>query len=403
MFNLNRLDGENEEQFIFRLGQAKDSGQLDMSWEELADIINHEFRESEDEYRTEAAYRKPYQYIRNFINAGAIKQYESEDKYFEELKIQKHELQKEKQKLSDERTALRKILREDARGEVNLETLKRMIEENGRTTLPPIVCKNYNENDNTLFVCISDVHMGMTFNNDFGKYNSDIAVDRMNQYLEEILKLKELYKADNVYTCILGDVINGNIHITTQLESRENVIQQIQKVSELISSFVYELSKYFNLVEVNSVGGNHSRIGLKDNVLRDERLDDLVIWYMSAKLSHLDNVVFCDDLNTDPTIANCFVCGKEYLAVHGNYDAYSESGVSKLILMTRVIPEGIFYGHLHHNSYDNIAGVKIIRSGSFCGCGDDYTTSKRIAGRPEQVVCVMNEDGIKAFCPIEFK
>lgn len=403
MFNLNRLDGENEEQFIFRLGQAKDSGQLDMSWEELADIINHEFRESEDEYRTEAAYRKPYQYIRNFINAGAIKQYESEDKYFEELRLQKQELQKEKQKLSDERTALRKILREDARGEVNLETLEKMIIENGRTTLPPVTCKKYNENDNTLFICISDVHMGMIFHNEFGRYDSDIAVDRMNQYLEEILRLKELYHADDAYLCLLGDLVSGRIHITTQLENRENVIQQVQKVSELISSFTYELSKNFNLVEVNSVSGNHSRIGLKDEVLRGERLDDLVLWYMEAKLSHLDNVVFVNEFNTDPTIANCFVCGKEYVAVHGDYDAYSESGVSKLILMTRVIPEGIFYGHLHHNSYDNIAGVKIIRSGSFCGCGDDYTTSKRIAGRPEQVVCVMNEDGIKAFCPIEFK
>ena len=188
---LHRLENENEEQFIFRLGQAKDSGELDMSWDELADIINHEFRESEEEYRTEAAYRKPYQYIRNFINAGAIKQYESEDKYFEELALKKQELQKEKQKLSDERTALKKILREDARGEANLSKLEKLIIENGKTTLPPISCKKFDENDNTLFVCISDVHMGMAFNNDFGKYDSEIATTRMNQYLEEIFKIKK--------------------------------------------------------------------------------------------------------------------------------------------------------------------------------------------------------------------
>ena len=45
--DLHRLEGENEEQFIFRLGSAKDSGNLDMSWDEIADIINKEFRTDE--------------------------------------------------------------------------------------------------------------------------------------------------------------------------------------------------------------------------------------------------------------------------------------------------------------------------------------------------------------------
>ena len=54
--DLHRLENENEEQFIFRLGSAKDSGELDMSWEQLAEIINKEFRNDESEYRSEAAY-----------------------------------------------------------------------------------------------------------------------------------------------------------------------------------------------------------------------------------------------------------------------------------------------------------------------------------------------------------
>ena len=402
MINLNRLEGENEEQFIVRLGQAKDSGQLDMSWDEIADVINKEFRTDESEYRTAAAYRKPYQYIRNFINAGAVKQYESVGDYSAELRLQKQEIQKEKQKLWDERTALRKMLREDARGEVNLCKLEELIKENGKTTLPPItVGQNYNENDNVLFICLSDVHMGLTFSNQFGEYNSEIAEQRMSQYLQEVLKLKELYKSDTAYILLLGDLVSGGIHLTTQLENRENVIEQVQKVSELVSAFSYELSKHFNRVYLNSVGGNHSRIGLKDQVLRGERLDDLVMWYMKAKLDHIANIVFDDDTNYDPTIASCFVNGQEYLGLHGDFDSFSESGVSKLVLMTKTIPAGCFFGHLHHNSYDSIAGIKIVRSGSFCGCGDDYTTSKRIAGNPEQVVCVIDEKGIKAFCPIE--
>lgn len=402
MYNVNRLENENEEQFIFRLGQAKDSGQLDMNWDEIADVINKEFRADESEYRTEAAYRKPYQMAVRFYEANCFKKMASPEDYTAEIQLQKQELQKEKQKLWDERTALKKILREDARGEVNFNKLEELIRENGKTTLPPaIVTSNYNENQNTLFICLSDIHMGLMFNNRFGKYDSEIAKQRMSQYLNEILKLKDLYHADKAYVGMLGDLVSGNIHVTTRLENRENVIEQVQNVSELISSFCYELSKHFNRVSINSVGGNHSRIGLKDDVLRGERLDDLVVWYMKAKLNHINNIEFCDDENYDPTIATCFVNGNEYYLVHGDYDSYSESGISKLILMTKSIPSGCFFGHLHHNSYDNISNIKIIRSGSFCGCGDDYTTSKRISGVPEQVVCVIDENGIKAFCPIE--
>lgn len=62
-----RLEGENEEQFIWRIGQAKDSGFLDLSWTEIADIINKEFRETDEEYRAESAYRKPYSQAKRFF------------------------------------------------------------------------------------------------------------------------------------------------------------------------------------------------------------------------------------------------------------------------------------------------------------------------------------------------
>ena len=61
-----------------------------------------------------------------------------------------------------------------------------------------------------------------------------------------------------------------------------------------ISAFLYELSGHFKNIYISDVPGNQSRIGLKENVLRDERLDDLIIWYAKAKLEHLDNVIFLE-------------------------------------------------------------------------------------------------------------
>lgn len=396
-----RLPNENEEQFIWRIGQAKDCGKLDLDWNQIANIVNAEFRDDDSEHRNESAYRKPYQQAKRFYEAGVFKVYQ-DNSYIEEMREAKQELRKEKQRVSDERSALNKKLRECARTEEDLSKLALLIQENGRTTLPKVNSKTVTS-DNDLFIALSDFHLGMKANNLFGVYDSDIAATRLSEYLEKIIDIAKLHNSENAYVGLLGDLLNGEIHFTTQLESRENLTEQIQKSAELISAFVYELSKYFNHVYVNGVAGNHSRTSFKDQVLRGNRLDNLIPWYMKAKLSHLDNVEFIDNFNYDATIGACRIRGNDFLMVHGDYDSFSESGVSKLVMMLGFKPSGIFYGHMHHCSYDDIAGVKIVRSGSFAGTADDFTVSKRISGKPQQMVCVVDNSGIKACYPIDLK
>lgn len=86
--DLHRLENENEEQFIFRLGSAKDAGTLDMNWEEIAAVVNAEFRSDESEYRSEAAYRKPYQQAKGYLDSNAFGLCKDEDSYFKELRVQ---------------------------------------------------------------------------------------------------------------------------------------------------------------------------------------------------------------------------------------------------------------------------------------------------------------------------
>ena len=76
------------------------------------------------------------------------------------------------------------------------------------------------------------------------------------------------------------------------------------------------------------------------------------------------------------------------------------------MLLSLTLPyifSAILYGHLHRCSYDDISGVKIIRSGSFSGTTDDYTISKRLSGSPSQMVCIVNGDGVEACYPITLK
>lgn len=390
---------QNEEQFIWRLGQAKDSGVLDMDWTGIADVVNAQCREDESEYRTEAAYRKPYQQAKRFYEAGVFNEY-TDDSYIEELRDAKQDLQRQKMKLQDERTALNRKLRNQARTETDVDYLTKLIEHRGFANLPKFI-PTIASSDNDMVICISDFHLGSTYDNFFGSYDSEIAAQRLSKYLYYIGKVQRLHNSANAYVLLLGDICNGNIHLTTQLQNRENLIEQVQTAAEMLSAFVYEISKIFNTVYVNSVAGNHSRIGLKDNVLRDERLDDLIPWYMKAELKHITNIEFIECGNYDPTIGCVDIRGNRYFIVHGDYDSFDANGVSKLVMMTGTKPKAVFMGHKHRNSFDDASGVKIIRSGSFAGTGDDYCVSKRIYGTPGQMVSIIDSNGIRACYPIE--
>lgn len=67
------LESENEEQYIWRLGQAKDLGILNMNWNEITDIINKELG-NDDRPLSETAFRKPYKYAKRFFEAGVFNQ-----------------------------------------------------------------------------------------------------------------------------------------------------------------------------------------------------------------------------------------------------------------------------------------------------------------------------------------
>ena len=366
----------------------KMNGLNDMDWAEIQ--FKHNISLNPDNLRKANS--------RPFGGAFAKEYYSQDANVPSTFTEQMSEIRKERQRLYDERAALNKINRENSRIEQKLDYLEGLIKQNSykSTNIPKV-----ESNDNDLLIAISDVHMGLDVDNNFGKYNSEIANERMSQYLAEIINIQKIHKSENAYIAIIGDLVNGLIHSTVQLENRENVVEQVQKVSEMIASFVFELSKHFNNIYVNSVAGNHSRLNQKkDAVLRDERLDDLCLWYLKAKLENVKNVHFVDDKNYDPTIGAMNIRGKEYILCHGDNDTFSESGISKLVMMIGHKFEALLMGHLHRCSLDEIAGIKILRSGCFSGAIDNFTISKRINGKPSQLVCVVDNDGIKTLYPV---
>lgn len=397
MEEFKKLDNENYHQYIWRMDGLVQSGKY-KNWKEITLFVNRElFGDDESQYRDESAYRKAVKYARDFYEAGVFG--DNEDEYYKKLQIEKRELERAKIKFRDERNAWNKQNYIDARVEEKLDLLEKELLSQGKINFD--IHENVNTtSDNDVLVILSDFHIGQCFQSMWGKYNSDIAKKRLNQLLNEVIAIQKIHNSENCYISLQGDMLSGNIHKTIQVTNRENVIEQIKIASELISSFCYELSKVFNKVLMSSVVGNHSRMDRKDDALHDERLDDIISWGVELSLKHIDNFYILNR-KFDNGIAEMNIRNKIYINVHGDYDKYTNAGVSNLCMHLGFIPYAITYGHLHTCAVDEANGVKMIRGGSLAGSGDDYTIEKRLSGKPSQMVCICNNKGVVCCYPVE--
>ena len=368
-------------------GKLVDKTLSDMDYTELAELVYGQ------PYSSDVARRMLYGSRRTLelMDAERVRDVSS-DGILSEIDEKMIELRKERQKFYDQRNAFNKVVRERSRQEELNEIIYDAV---GNGNLPrleytPSVIER---SDNDLLVSLNDLHYGAVHSNYWGEYNSDICRDMIKKYLDRIIHIAEVHGSENCIVWENGDVISGNIHRSIQVTNKENVIEQIMGASELIAEFLAELSKHFRTVQFVSVAGNHSRLEPnKDNAIMDERLDDVVEWYLSARLQNFDNIIIGAGEKIDSTMYVINVRGLNYGGIHGDYDG-SASKVQSLQTMMGVPLYAILSGHMHHNKVDEVQGVKTVMAGSFLGM-DNYCVQKRIFGRPEQMVCVCDENGI---------
>lgn len=384
-----RFENESDEALILRICRNKD---LIGSWDQVADILNELLGNN---YRPNT-YRNQFQ---NYSKFREIDLESSEKDLLEEIRDERRELERAKIQFRDERNAWQKQNYITARVEQKLDYLEDVLKTQGRVYFSTVNTGDI-KSDNDMLVMLSDLHIGQCFSSQFGEYNSDIARERLEKYLNEICKIQRRHNSENCFVSIQGDLISGSIHRTIAITNRENVIEQIKLTSELIASFCYELTKIFNHVYMQDCSGNHSRINKKEEALHSERLDDLIAWNISKFLSHIPNFTVLND-KLDIGIAKFNIRGKIYVATHGDYDSFSKGGVANLSFMLGFIPYAVLCGHRHYPAMSDFDGVKMIQCGSLAGLGDDYTVEKRLAGKANQTICICNNQGIECYYPVE--
>ena len=401
MFDTKLKDGETEEQYIWRLGRAKDLGKIDLSWEDIAVLINQEFRDQDCQY-TSSAYRKAYQQAKRFFEAGVFGNL-SRDTYIQSLRDATRNLEKERVKLRDERTEYNRTLREQARHENFRSMLADAVEEGAsKYALEYDQNKEFKgvlKSDSAMIISFTDVHAGLNIDNFFNKFDENELKNRINHYLDRIFEIWVRHGSDEAYV-VLSELVNGIIHITTQLENDHNLMQQFLMISDLVAQFLAEISYRIPEVYVAMAPGNHSRITpKKDNAIRGENMDILVIPYLKAKLQNFHNIHFVDN-TVDEYIAMFKVKGNIVVAVHGDKDT-PQDVVQKCTMFLRFQPDIVWMGHRHLNAMSTVFDSKVIQSGCLSG-NSMYAVDMKLRNRPEQVVAIVKEDGLDCFYDIKF-
>lgn len=312
------------------------------------------------------------------------------------------ELRKEQQKMFDQRAALNQVLRDRARAEELNAIITTAIQSADLPVLPDEVAVAEDigrQSDNDLLVSLNDIHFGAVVENYWCRYDSDICAQMMRKYVERIVQIAKVHGSQNCYIWANGDMISGNIHYEIAVSNRENLVKQVMGVSELIAQFINALRPFFHHVHFTSVAGNHSRIGQKDKSILNERLDDLVEWYLVARMQNCRDVTIGSGEKIDTTMYALEVRGKTYVGVHGDFDP-TPAHIQSLQTMAQRPVYAVLLGHLHHCATNHVQGIRTIMAGSFQGM-DSFCVQRRIYGKPEQMVCVCDENGIVCSYEVE--
>ena len=394
MNELKKLENQTEEQYLWKIGQMVDSGKVE-SWASINDIVNKELGIDEDKKRDESSFRKRYQAAKKFYD-GCFSKMETEE-YQKKLDEMNRELARNTIKFRDQRRSWNKQNFIDTRFDEVMDIIEERLDKFAKVDFAPHSVPAVDGED-SMIICLSDLHIGQCFSSYFGEFDSDIAKSRLQKYMNELLKIAKANKVKNAYVCMLGDNISNSLHKTIEVSNKENVIDQLKLSIEYITSFCYELTRHFENVYLASASGNHSRLQAKDLAQHSERLDAFIAWDVCRTLKNQDNFHSLLHCSIDDGIAMINIENKSYLLIHGDFDSTNKHGYMKLANMVESFPEYVLCGHRHYCSYSQ--DTKFIQSGSLAGSGDDYCIEKRLKGHASQMVCICDKTGVKGLFPI---
>lgn len=376
---MNKRENESDFEYGLRLLCGKMDGTYsELDWSEIIELLGLDMHRD--------TLRKSFT---GHFGGYAIYKYLTENNY---KNSDLDEILKQKIALQDQRREYVKYVRKQARIEHIIDELKDSISAYSRNELL-FRQEVYNKNQVEACLLISDLHIGLKTNNFWNVFNYNVAKERLNTLLNKTLNYIQLHNIKKLNIEFLGDIIHGYIHFGTRIESEEDTVSQVIFASELLSDFIYQLSKLGIEINIYVANGNHGRTTAnKNESLESENFERLIWHYMALKLKNIDNVKL-NIQNIDETFGIFKLDnGKEIVFSHGHYDTLANAIRNYEKVMQKHIFE-VHLGHFHNFNEKTDGYSSVVVNGSLSGV-DEYAKNKRLCGYPTQVLRIYTDNDI---------
>ena len=393
---LKKLPEENEAQYIFRLGQLKDSGVITDTWESINPTINRELGIEEENWRDVSSFRKRY---RNYLDA--YEQIFSKEKFSTdqtgEYTNQKRELQKLKTQIQTEKLEYNKWLREEARDELICEKICNAIKSNNILVSPvPIVIDRANR---SAVLAFGDEHYAAEFTiyglhgEILNSYSPEIFEQRMWDLFYQTIDIIQKEHLTTLYVFALGDFTDGILRCGQLMKLRYGVVEGTVKYANFIANWLNELTKYVK-VKYQMTYGNHSELRMLSQPKGTFKEENTGMFVREMIKTYLENNPNFEMIVNPTGLIFDNIEGLNVLGIHGEVKNM-ENAIKDFSNTYNTNISILIGGHMHHYRAQTVGVNKdVINVPSIIGI-DDYSMSLNKTSNPGAVLfCVEENKGV---------
>lgn len=391
MEQLMRKDNESFLDWKYRLIEAKFKKEIDVSWQQLVNVLGLECHPGSLRKAAYGIIEAKHHYdkkLRENLAEGVLAEIEDKTR----------ELRKERTKLQDYKREFVKFEKSEARFEMLLETMAENM--NNLSPLEPIKKIPFNVLEHREGLALwSDWHYGAIVESSFNEYNREVARKRISKLVAKIIQYGKHNGISKLHIAQLGDIVSGQIHLTTRLFSDIDVVTQIQEVTEILADVIAELCNEFPEVVYYNIIGNHGRtVAKKEEAMIKDNFEYFICWYLRARLAKFDNLTIIEDREG---IIATDIMGQKIALAHGNYEKLNTA--EGLTQMFGYVINQVYFGHYHHNYMKELGQyTDIVMNSSLIGA-DEYSLQMRRISKPAQKFIIYNEDGLENIYNIVLK
>lgn len=368
-----RLEGETFENYKIRL--CRDRNELGLTWPDVATLLGSNPDTVRKWY---SSFEDGYDY--------ALRESATSSGEIEALENKRLELEIERKKRQTVNVEYNKVLREEARKQMLFDEIRNSIE----AVRPPEFNQlQVNRGDIGAVLGFSDIHYGKRFSSLNNTYNTEIAKQRMNKLLSEIIAICKKEGIDILDIVNGGDGAEGISLRISQLQSLQlGLVDSVIEYARMMVEWLNELSRHVRIRYHHIKSANHTEIrplGTGRGEFPNEDMEKIVHMYIKDMLKNNDRIEVPDHPLTHVRFE---VKGNLIYGLHGHTlkGRNIESVVKDLSMMHREFIDTVIVGHFHHGKEVTVSegstyNKEVLQLPSLMG-SDEYSDSLLTGAKP---------------------